>query len=79
MMRNKGRVGETQVVSPAWIEAMITANPKTNPNFGFSVWTASPYSGGRLSSGVKKITTKVSRPYDAPDLYFIEGHGGQRT
>ncbi len=77
MLASDGRVGDAQVLSPEWVERLMTG-AALNPNFGFHVWLGSPYSGTRLISEPSNRRSPVSAPFEADDVMFVEGRGGQR-
>lgn len=77
MLANGGKVGDTQVLSETWVKRLMTG-ATLNPNFGFHVWLGSPYSGTRLVSEPGDRRAPVSAPFNADDVMYVEGRGGQR-
>lgn len=77
MLANGGLVGDTQVMSPEWVNRVMTGT-RLNPNFGLHVWLGSPYSGTRLISGPGSRRAPVSEAFLADDVMYVEGRGGQR-
>jgi CubicO group peptidase (beta-lactamase class C family) len=78
MVLDGGRVGEVQVISPAWIAEMTTPTPH-NPKFGFHMYVAQPDPPRRRSRSDRVQPTQVLEPFAAADVRFLEGRGGQRT
>jgi CubicO group peptidase (beta-lactamase class C family) len=78
MVLDGGRVGETQVVSPAWIAAMTTGTP-LNPKYGFHMYLARPDAPQRVNFNDRARPTQASEPFAAEDVRYLEGRGGQRT
>ena len=75
---NNGRIGTTQIVSEAWMN-QITTPSKTNPNYGFQTWLGTTYEELRTyGKGVPAAITH-SEPFEADDLVFFDGSGGQRV
>lgn len=72
-----GRVGDDPVVPSEWIASMVTPAP-TNANFGYQVWLGSPPTQERRYND---YTVKAfhSVPFDAADMVYIDGFGGQRV
>lgn len=75
---NKGKVGDTQVVSEDWMKQVITPSP-TNPNYGFQTWLGTTYEEKRgYGKGVPAIVPQ-SEPFAAPDMIYFDGARGQRV
>jgi len=74
---NNGLVGQTLVLSKEWID-QLTAGTNLNPHFGFHVWTANRLSTERLISNRPERRVVLSERYQADDVIFVEGRGGQR-
>jgi CubicO group peptidase (beta-lactamase class C family) len=77
LLKNSGRVGDEQVVPPEWIAEMLTP-AATNPNYGYQIWLGSPPGKARRYND-KTVTAYHSEPFVAPDIYYIDGFGGQRV
>lgn len=77
MLSARGKFEGRQVVSSAWIDAML-APSATNPNFGFNLWITSPFTGERLQSVQKKLKRPITGPFLIDDLYFMEASGNGR-
>lgn len=74
---DRGRVGADEVIPATWIDEMVTPSPG-NPNFGLHVWLGSPPQTERLYNDFT-IKAFHSRPFEAKDVIFIDGFGGQRV
>lgn len=78
LLRNRGRVGNRQVVPASWVDAM-GAPSALNPNFGRQYWRGSPYAAERRYAAKVAMTVKSAEPFDRDDVSFIDGAGGQRV
>lgn len=78
LIKDGGRVGERQVVSSAWIDAMLAPSP-ANANFGFNIWRASPHAPQRSYGPKVAVTIPAREPFLAPDMVYFDGNGGQRV
>jgi CubicO group peptidase (beta-lactamase class C family) len=78
LVKNRGRVDGQRVVDPNWIDAM-TAPSLRNPNFGYDIWRADPYTPlrGYGSGGAAPVPS--AQPFLAPDIVYFDGSGGQRV
>lgn len=78
LIRNQGRVGKRQLVSAKWIAEM--AKPaKTNANYGLHIWLGSPWVAKRRYSAQNPVVIVHRAPYDADDVVYFDGFGGQRV
>jgi CubicO group peptidase (beta-lactamase class C family) len=78
LIRNGGRAGGRQVVPAGWIGAMATPSP-ANPNYGLQLWLGSPHAPARRYSRSSPVTVPAKEPFDASDVVFLDGAGGQRV
>ncbi|MEP3050709.1 MAG: serine hydrolase [Erythrobacter sp.] len=78
LIRNKGKVGERQVVSEAWIDAMLTPSD-ANAQYGYQIWLGGEWTANRSYGPATPLTVPHSEPYGAPDVMFFDGFGGQRV
>ncbi len=78
MVLDGGTVGDTQIISPAWIKEMTTPTA-LNPKFGFHMYVAQPDPVRRRNNSERAQPTQVNEPFAAPDVRYLEGRGGQRT
>ncbi len=77
LLKNRGRVESQQVIPEQWIAAMLTP-AATNPNYGMQIWLGSPPGQARRYND-KTLSAYHSEPFIAPDVFFIDGFGGQRV
>ena len=78
LVRNQGQVRNRQVVPQEWIAEM--AKPAaTNPNYGLHVWLGSPHVAQRRYSQQNPVSVPHGEPYNAKDVLFFDGFGGQRV
>lgn len=78
LIRNRGRQGDRQLVSAAWIDEMSKPSPG-NANYGLGIWRGSPWSKSRGYSRDSQFKASHSAPYLAEDVLFLDGFGGQRV
>jgi CubicO group peptidase (beta-lactamase class C family) len=76
LMLDEGRVGARQVVERAWVRQILT--PSTfNRAYG-AFWLLEPTP--LIPRGVDpRLRPKSFTPFDAPDVYYAGGRGGQRV
>ena len=75
---NKGRVGETQVVSETWMDAIATPSP-TNPQYGFQTWLGTVWTEDRDYGKGVAARVRHTEPFVSPDVVYFDGSGGQRV
>ena len=78
LIKDQGRVGDTQVVSPDFIKAMMGPSPNYS-NFGYHIWRASPYTAARSYGAGVSFKVPAREPFLAPDMVYFDGNGGQRV
>ena len=78
MFRNGGKVDGRQVISPEWLRMMITPSP-TNPRYGFLTWLGQESTEERVLDAFEGFSASMSQPFQADDLVFFDGLGGQRV
>jgi CubicO group peptidase (beta-lactamase class C family) len=78
LLKDSGKVGETQVVSSDYIKAMMAPSPNY-PNFGYHIWRASPYTGARSYGAGVSFKVPAKEAFLAPDMIYFDGNGGQRV
>lgn len=78
IIRNKGRVGNQQIVPEAWIAQMTTPSP-TNGQYGYQVWLGAEWTAQRAYSAANPLKIPHSAPFIAEDLVYFDGFGGQRV
>jgi len=77
LLAQGGKFGGRQVVPADWIEEMRKPS-RTNPNYGM-IWLGQPHQQVRSYAKDVRYLVKSSAPYAAPDLFFLDGYGGQRV
>ncbi|HPF27785.1 MAG: serine hydrolase [Steroidobacteraceae bacterium] len=77
LIKNRGRFEDDQVVPAQWIADMTTP-AATNANYGYQIWLGSP-SGQERRYNDKTVKAYHSEPFEAEDVIFIDGFGGQRV
>jgi CubicO group peptidase (beta-lactamase class C family) len=78
LVRNKGKVGNKQVIAADWVDAVTAASP-LNPNFGMNFWRGSPHAPVRRYAKAVPMTVAAAKPFAREDVVFIDGAGGQRV
>ena len=59
--------------------ANLFAPSSANPAYGLHIWRGAAWQPRRAYGPGTKLTIPHRRPYLAPDLYFLDGFGGQRV
>jgi CubicO group peptidase (beta-lactamase class C family) len=77
LIKNDGKVGTTQVISKAWIDAM-KAPSAGYANFGYGLWRASPATSARSYGAGISFKVPAKEAFLAPDTVYFDGNGGQR-
>ena len=75
MLKDRGRVGDSQAYPADWIEQMITPSAR-NPGYGLFTWLGAGITAESLDSATE---IHQSEPYAATDVFMLQGHGGQRV
>jgi CubicO group peptidase (beta-lactamase class C family) len=75
---NKGAVDGGQVLPVSWMEDVITGSD-VGPNYGYQTWLGSPYKAQRDYGPYVDAYVRHDEPYDADDVIFFDGAGGQRV
>jgi CubicO group peptidase (beta-lactamase class C family) len=78
LLRDRGHVGDREVVPEAWIDAMMKSSP-SNPNYGFQLWLGRSFTPERRYSSASSFTAHHGEPFAAPDVVYMDGSGGQRV
>ncbi|WP_432199903.1 serine hydrolase domain-containing protein [Erythrobacter sp. W53] len=78
MIRNKGKLGDKQIVSAKWIEAMAQPS-QTNSQYGLHIWRSGEWTAARRYNPDNPIAIPHSEPFAADDLIYFDGFGGQRV
>ncbi len=78
MIRNGGVANGKQIVPSAWIEEM--AKPSlANAQYGLHVWLGKEWTAQRQYSAANPIKILHSEPFEAKDIVYFDGFGGQRV
>lgn len=72
LLLHDGRVGDTQVISPAWLEQMRAESP-LEPTFGLHVWLKA------RTTDYPNVNLASSAPFAARDTVYLDGRHHQRV
>lgn len=75
---NKGAVDGEQVLPVSWMEDVVTGSD-VGPNYGYQTWLGSPYNAQRDYGPYVDAYVRHDEPYDADDVIYFDGAGGQRV
>jgi CubicO group peptidase (beta-lactamase class C family) len=79
LMLNRGRINNRRVVSPAWIDRMVTPSP-VSKWYGLLTWLAYEEEvNPRSRNAAAGDSYSRSEPFLAPDVYYFSGRGAQRV
>jgi CubicO group peptidase (beta-lactamase class C family) len=80
MLLGEGRYGEELILPPAQYRQLIEPSPLA-PNFAMQqIWHGSPYSAIRMADSRNPARgLRMSAPFLADDVLYLEGRGGQRV
>jgi len=78
MLLSGGRVEGVQVVPKSWLEEMRAPSP-TNSTYGLLTWIGTDYAGERTLESFEGFAAVSDKPFNAGDLYYYDGLGGQRV
>ena len=78
LILNKGKLGDSRIVSETWIREMITPSD-LNPNYGYLTWLGTEYQENRIYNNKSSATGFHSEPFVDEDIVFLDGFGGQRA
>jgi hypothetical protein len=68
-----------RVLNSGWLTQVTSPSP-SNPNYGYQVWRASPYSAERFYSTINPtFMVKMREPFLAADTVYFDGAGGRRV
>ena len=75
MMKDRGRINGTQVISAEWIDAMLTPSPQSE-RYGYFTWL-----GYNWAPQPEETSMEIgqSEPFITDDLFMFLGRGGQRV
>lgn len=67
-----------EVLPPGWVRRMLTP-ALGNRHYGFHVWLGSPHAATRsYSFGRHEVVHRMSEPYAADDVFFLDGQARNR-
>lgn len=75
---NKGAVDGEQVLPVSWMKDVVTGSD-VGPNYGYQTWLGSPYKAQRDYGPYIDAYVRHDEPYDADDVIYFDGAGGQRV
>ena len=79
LIKDGGTYQGQQIIAAELMEAM-TSPSANNPNYGWQIWLANVYQNKRYYNDLKLgIAVPVSEPFNADDMIYFDGFGGQRV
>ena len=78
LLLNKGRANGRQIIPEDWLAEMTTPSP-TNPRYGLLTWIGTDYVEERTLEAFKGFAAVAETPFDAGDIIYFDGLGGQRV
>ena len=78
LLLNKGRANGRQIIPADWLVGMTTPSP-TNPRYGLLTWIGTDYVEERTLEAFKGFAAVAETPFDAGDIIYFDGLGGQRV
>ena len=78
LLLNKGWVNGRQIIPEDWLVEMTTPSP-TNPRYGLLTWIGTDYVEERTLEAFKGFAAVAETPFDAGDIIYFDGLGGQRV
>ena len=79
LIKDGGAYQGQQIIAPELMKAM-TSPSANNPNYGWQIWLANVYQNKRYYNDLKLgIGVPVSEPFNADDMVYFDGFGGQRV
>ena len=75
---NNGAVDGEQVLPVSWMEGVVKGSDVA-PNYGYQTWLGSPYKVQRDYGPYIDAYVRHDEPYDADDIIYFDGAGGQRV
>ena len=79
LIKDGGAYQGQQIIAPELMKAM-TSPSTNNPNYGWQIWLANVYENKRYYNDLKLgIAVPVSEPFNADDMIYFDGFGGQRV
>ena len=78
LLLNKGRANGMQIIPADWLVEMTTPS-LTNPRYGLLTWIGTDYVEERTLEAFKGFAAVAETPFDAGDIIYFDGLGGQRV
>ena len=78
LLLNRGRANGRQILPADWLTEMTTPSP-TNPRYGLLTWIGTDYVEERTLEAFKGFAAVAETPFDAGDIIYFDGLGGQRV
>ena len=78
MLLDKGRANGRQIIPEDWLTEVTTPSP-TNPRYGLLTWIGADYVEQRTLEAFEGFTAVAQTPFDAGDIIYFDGLGGQRV
>lgn len=78
LIRNNGKVNGKEVVPKDWLDAMRRPS-STNPRYGYHIWLGNSWSPERRYRPGGSVAIPHREKYEADDVVFFDGFGGQRV
>ncbi|NVK56225.1 MAG: serine hydrolase [Alteromonadaceae bacterium] len=78
LIMNEGRVGDKQIIPAKFIRDMVSPSA-LNPNYGWQIWRGSPHNPNRKYSRNSPFSVPAKQPFNADDVYYLDGSGAQRV
>ena len=79
LIKDGGTYQGQQIIAAELMEAM-TSPSANNPNYGWQIWLANVYQNKRYYNDLNLgIGVPVSEPFNADDMVYFDGFGGQRV
>ena len=78
LLLNKGWANGVQIIPEDWLAEMTTPSP-TNPRYGLLTWIGTDYVEERTLEAFKGFAAVAETPFDAGDIIYFDGLGGQRV
>ncbi|MEM7688795.1 MAG: serine hydrolase [Pseudomonadota bacterium] len=78
LIRRGGELGTNQIVPADWIAQMATSS-KANAQYGLHVWLGRAHTPRRAYSATNPIKVPHAEPFEAQDIVYFDGFGGQRV
>lgn len=77
LLLDNGRLDGVQVIPEEWLNELTTPSP-TNPRYGLLTWIGTDYVEARTLEAFEGFAAVAEQPFDAGDIIYFDGLGGQR-